>query len=419
MRRRSIGLGDLPRYLGGHRVLLLVCLVILVNQLGFGIITPVTPLYARSFGVDEAAIGLVVAAYGLARFLFNAPTGQLADRYGRREIIFAGTLLTCLGNVLCGLAGSFGQLLLFRFIAGAGSAAVLTGTQIVVADVATRENRGRMMSVYSAFFQVAVSIGPSVGGVIAVLAGDRAPFFVFGGLTILAGLIALGTLPDTRTHAVPAPDADRLQPAPPRVTRMLLRNVGFVTASAIALVAAFNRTGAMFNVVPLMGDERLGLNAAAIGLALTAGNLCNLAVVGFVGVLVDRYGRKAVMVPSGLFGALAFAGFAFAPGYPVFLLSAVLWGIGAGASNTASAAYAADQAPPGANGITMGVYRMLSDAGYVVGPTLLGVVAATGGAPTSLLIAAGLAGLVVVPFLLFAPETGGRRAQTPSPAGRS
>lgn len=420
-------IGGIWRYLIGQRVLLVACSVILVNQLGFGIITPVTPLYAQTFGVDDAAIGLVVSVYGLARFLFNAPFGQFADRFGRREVIVAGALLTCLGNVLCGLAGSFPELLAFRFVAGAGSAAVITGTQIVVADVAVRENRGRMMSIYSAFFQCAVSIGPTVGGIIDVLLGPRAPFFTFGALTLVAGFIALTRLPDTRAIGAPATSAPATRessgaqslgkagvssvPATrgPSVTRLLLFNVGFLTASSIALVAAFNRTGAMFNVVPLMGVERLGVNAAAIGVALTAGNLCNLAVVGLVGVLVDRYGRKAVIVPSGLFSGLAFVGFAFTTGYPLFLLSAVLWGIGAGASNTASSAYAADQAPPGANGITMGMYRMISDAGYVVGPTLLGLVAASGGASSALLIAAGLAALVVVPFLLFAPETGGKR----------
>lgn len=419
--------GGIWRYLIDQRVLLVACSVILVNQLGFGIITPVTPLYARTFGVDDAAIGLVVAVYGLARFLCNAPFGHFADRFGRREVIVAGALLTCLGNVLCGLAGSFPELLVFRFVAGAGSAAVITGTQVVVADVAVRENRGRMMSIYSAFFQCAVSIGPTVGGIIDVLLGPRAPFFTFGGLTLVAGLIALTRLPDTRTIGAPTtrvPSARgpsgggsaRSEPETPvpggrgsSVTRLLLLNVGFLTASSIALVAAFNRTGAMFNVVPLMGVERLGVNAAAIGVALTAGNLCNLAVVGLVGVLVDRYGRKAVIVPSGLFSALAFAGFAFTTVYPLFLLSAVLWGIGAGGANTASSTYAADQAPPGANGATMGMYRMISDAGYVIGPTLLGLVAMGGGASIALLIAAVLAALVVVPFLLFAPETGGKR----------
>src|SRR5579863_3941030 len=153
MERTARGLAGLRGYLASQRMLLLVCLVILVNQLGFGIIVPVTPIYAQTFGVDQAAIGLVVAVYGLGRFLFSAPVGHAADRYGRRKVIVVGTILTCLGSLLCGLAGSFVALLVFRFIAGIGSTAVITGTQIVVADLATRENRGRMMSTYQGFFQ--------------------------------------------------------------------------------------------------------------------------------------------------------------------------------------------------------------------------------------------------------------------------
>ena len=94
-------LGGLRRRLAENRTLAWVCLVIAVNQLGFGIIVPVTPIYARTFGVGEAAIGLVVAVYGLGRFLFSVPVGQAADRFGRKRTIFAGTLLTCVGSLLC------------------------------------------------------------------------------------------------------------------------------------------------------------------------------------------------------------------------------------------------------------------------------------------------------------------------------
>jgi DHA1 family multidrug resistance protein-like MFS transporter len=391
-----------------NRILMWVCLVIAVNQLGFGIIVPVTPIYARTFGVSEAAIGLVVAVYGLGRFLFSVPVGQAADRFGRKRTIFVGTLLTCVGSLLCGLATDFTQLLIFRFIAGIGSTAVITGTQIVVADVATRENRGRMMSTYQGFFSFAVGVGPSIGGLIAVFANERAPFFVFAVLTLVAGTIALTQLPETVARRDPTTIAAATPPGGPSVVRQLLTNVGFLCVSFVTFQAAFNRTGANFTVVPLMGFERLGLDPAAIGLAITVGNMFNLATIAFAGTLVDRYGRKPVIVPSCLISAAAFAGFAYALDYPTFVLSAVLWGVGTALGGSASAAYAADQAPPGGNGVTMGIYRMLSDAGYVLGPALLGLVAENAGAQQSLLLAAGLAVAAMVPFTLLAPETGSR-----------
>lgn len=409
-------LRGLQRRLAENRILMWVCLVIFVNQLGFGIIVPVTPIYARTFGVSEAAIGLVVAVYGLGRFLFSVPVGQAADRFGRKRTIFAGTILTCVGSLLCGLAGDFTQLLIFRFVAGIGSTTVITGTQIVVADVATRENRGRMMSTYQGFFSFAVGVGPTVGGLVAVLAGPRAPFFVFAGLTLVAGVIALTQLPETgRSRAEGARDA----PTPagqPGVVRQLLTSVGFLAVSLVTFQAAFNRTGALFSVVPLMAVERLGLDSAAIGLALTIGNLSNMGVIAISGILVDRYGRKPVIVPSCLMSALAFAGFAYALGYPTFVLSAVLWGVGTALGGSASAAYAADQAPPGGNGATMGIYRMLSDAGYMIGPALLGLIAERSSAEAALLTAAALAIVAMVPFALLAPETR-PRARSASAAG--
>jgi multidrug resistance protein len=415
--RAASVLTNLRGFLGSQRILLLVCLIILVNQIGFGLIVPVTPIYAQSFGVDEAAIGLVVAVYGLGRFLFSAAVGQAADRLGRKRVILIGTVVTCVGSLLCGLAGSYLQLLLFRFISGIGSTAVITGTQIVVADLATPDNRGRMMSTYSGFFQFAVGIGPSIGGVIAVLWGPRAPFFVFAVLTLIAGAIAQTQLPDTRVKQQKELAGNVTALGGRSAIRLLLANVAFLTICLIDLTAAFNRTGAIFSVVPLMGHDKLGLNAAQIGLALTIGNLCNLGIVGFTGVLVDRYGRKPVIIPSCVISALAFAGFAYVAGYPAFVFSAILWGIGVAGAGSASAAYAADQAPPGANGITMGIYRTLSDFGYVVGPALLGLIAQVAGSQTSLLISAVLALAALIPFALFAPETGGRHLRAaPRPA---
>ena len=302
-------------------------------------------------------------------------------------------------------------------MAGIGSTTVITGTQIVVADVATPANRGRMMSTYQGFFSFAVGVGPSVGGLVAVLAGPRAPFFVFAVLTLVAGAVALTQLPETgsRRAVTALGGAKAPPPAGSGVVRRLLTNVGFLCVSLVTFQAAFTRTGAIFSVVPLAGVERIGLGAAAIGLAITAGNLLNLATIAAAGMLVDRYGRKPVIVPSCLLSAAAFAGFAYAMSYPAFVLSAVLWGIGS-ALGGSTAAYAADQAPPGGNGVTMGIYRMLSDAGYIIGPAMMGIIAERSGTQSALLTAAVIAIVAMVPFALLAPETRPRPRAAGAPA---
>ncbi|HWU37203.1 MAG TPA: MFS transporter, partial [Candidatus Acidoferrum sp.] len=92
-----------------YRVLVWLCGVIFLTQLGFGGIVPVVPLYAREFGVSHSAIGLAIAVYGLARFLVSVPSGQLSDRVGRRWTLVMGEVATAVGNLLCGLAASYEQ----------------------------------------------------------------------------------------------------------------------------------------------------------------------------------------------------------------------------------------------------------------------------------------------------------------------
>ncbi|MBI2938851.1 MAG: MFS transporter [Chloroflexi bacterium] len=405
------------RTLRSHRSLLWLCAVIAVNQLGFGIIVPVVPLYAQSFGVSTAAIGLAVAVYGLGRLLFDLPMGQLAERYGRRTVLLLGGGLTAGGSLLCGFATTYEQLILFRFIAGIGAATVLTGGQVYLADISTPENRGRMTSVYMGFFIFAVGFGPTPGGIIADLFGMRAPFFAFAILGTLAGVIATTRLPETRGRSTGSQTAR--EPSPPfgETLRMLLRRPGFVLVGAIAFAQFFARTGAIFSVVPLLGANRLGLSASQIGVAFTIANVLNLALVSFSGLLVDRFGRKAVIVPGSLLSGLAFVAFTGADTYPLFVASTVLWGLAGGISSAAPTAYAADMAPRGANGVTMGVYRTLADAGYVVGPATLGLLADQYGPDTALIGTAALIVFVTVPFALYAPETMRRPGGVPRPVG--
>ena len=92
-----------------NRVLIWICVLISVNQLGFGAIVPVVPFYARSFGVPQSAIGLSIGLYGLARFLINVPAGTLADRIGRRGTLALGGVVTSCGNLLCALAPGYAR----------------------------------------------------------------------------------------------------------------------------------------------------------------------------------------------------------------------------------------------------------------------------------------------------------------------
>lgn len=389
-----------------NRVLVWICALTCVNQLGFGSIVPVVPLYARSFGVPQSAIGLTIGIYGLARFLINMPAGQLADRIGRRNVLAIGGLIVALGNFLCAIAPGYFAFLGARFVAGAGASLILTASQIVMADISTPARRGRIMAVYSGVFSFAVGIGPFPGGVLAEHFGLPAPFFTFTALGLIAGAFAYFRVPETRgmragqiATAGPPPPPFRVQ------MRAMFSQIGFALVSLVSFASFFARTGALFNIVPVIGKERLNLGPDQIGLGLGMISIVGLGLAYPSGWLVDRFGRKIVIVPATVISGVAMLVFSFAPSYLWFLAGCFVWSCSSGISGASPAAYAADMAPVGMNAVAMSAYRMLADFGYVAGPLLIGLASDNFGPDAALIgTAIGLVAVALV-FAFLAPET--------------
>ena len=391
---------------GPDRILVWMCVLIGANQLGFGSVIPALALYAHSFGVQQTAIGLAVAVYGLARFLVALPAGRLADGLGRRATLAAGGLLTATGNLLCAQAPTFAVFVLARFVAGAGAGLVMIAGQIVLADITTPERRGRVMAIYQGVFLFAVGIGPLPGGVLAERFGLAAPFLAYAAAGAVVGALAWLRVPETKDlrRADGAVSGEAL----PRFAlqiRRLTRDVGFMLVSLVSFVNAVARTGALFSLIPLLARERLGLTTDRIGVGLALTSLVGLAFIYPSGALVDRYGRKLVIVPATLVAGLSLGVFLAAGSYVGFVAACVVWGVAVGISGAAPAAYAADVAPAGMNAAAMSAFRMLSDVGYVLGPLVLGLVADLLGVDAAVATAAVLLVAVGLVFGRFAPET--------------
>ena len=130
-----------------------------------------------------------------------------------------------------------------------------------------------------------------------------------------------------------------------------------------------------------------------------------LCAVYPAGMAVDRWGRKAVIVPFTIITGASFLLFAFADTFLFFAAANALWGIASGIGGSAPAAYAADSAPPGMNASAMSLFRMLGDIGYVIGPILMGVIVDIHGANTALFLATFILFSIGIAFARFAPES--------------
>jgi MFS family permease len=176
-------------------------------------------------------------------------------------------------------------------------------------------------------------------------------------------------------------------------------------ACFVSLANAAARTGGLFSIVPLLGSARLGLGVTQIGFALAVGTVIGLVAAYPGGMLVDHFGRKAVIAPSTVISGVSMLLFCMAPSYTWFMIASVVWGVASSIGGAAPSVYAADSAPPGMNATTLSVFRMAGDVGYVAGPMLLGAVTDGLGATVSLSAAAGLLVIAGLSFALFAPET--------------
>jgi len=385
------------------RVLLAMCGLITVNQLGFGAVIPVLPLYAQSFGVPASAIGMAVAIYGLARFFVAVPSGQLSDWLGRRPTLAIGGIISSTGSFWCAAASEYPEFIVARFVSGFGAGIILTTGQVVLADISTPERRGRIIAIYQGCFLFAVGIGPLPGGLLATHYGLAAPFQAYGAASLVAMVVAWFAVTETKGLGAAHGKGDRISFI--RQIGMLMRQVGFVLVSIISLVNAISRTGGLFVIVPVIASARMGLSVAQIGIGMAAGSIFGLLAAYPTGVLVDRFGRKTVIVPATLISGASMLLFMAAPNYYWFIFACVVWGIAASVGGTAPAAYAADSAPPGMNAAAMSTFRMVGDIGYVVGPIALGLIVDAQGAETALVVTAALSVGIGMVFLKFAPES--------------
>ena len=400
------------RWYAENRILAWICALIFVNQLGFGSIVPAVPLYARTFHVPLSAIGLTIAAYGMARFLVGLPAGLISENYGRRHALALGGLITVVGNVMCALAPSYLPFLFARFIAGFGAGLVITASQIMMADISTPERRGRMMATYSGVFTFAVGIGPLPGGLLADWFGLSAPFWAYSIMGLGAAILAWFRVPETKfLRSATSSSQHSTAPKPSFIGQMRILTVqpGFLLISLVGFAGFVARTGGLFNIIPVLGQERLGLTPDQIGLGLATISVTAVLLAYPSGALADRYGRKLLIVPSTIMTGVSMVLFLLAPSFLWFMVACAAWSIATGVQSSAPGAYAADITPPGMNAAAMSTFRTISETGYVLGPLVLGLIADLAGANAALGTTAALMAVVGILFWLFAPEKSRRK----------
>jgi len=354
-----------------------VMVITFVIMLGFGIIAPILPLYARSFGVSFGAAGLLISAFAFTRLLLDPLAGPIVERYGERAAATGGLVFLAASSVATGLAPTFVLAVVFRGAGGAGSSVLFAALYHYLLKVVPKDRMARTLGVFYGSFNIGFIAGGPIGGLLAHLLGLAAPLFVYAGLCLLSALLYLRLVSDPpRREASPTVDASV---SPVRRTLHtvgeLLRSRAFVTTVLLNMAFFWVVAGGYDTLVPLFGQSELGMSTVGIGAVLAVAVAMEFACLYPAGLLADRRGRRALLLPAIAWFAAAVvaAGWAGSPVAYGALLALV--GIGSGSVAVAPAAMLSDIVPDHASATAVGVFRFFGDLGFVFGPLVAGVTA--------------------------------------------
>jgi len=348
-----------------NRRLLPIFAMIALMMSGNGLVAPILSLYAQTFSVASTLVGALITVFGVGRLLANMPAGVLSQRFRRRPMLALGPAVVVGSSIGAALAGSFPELVLWRFVQGIGSGIYMTTSAAALADNAAPDQRGRVMALYQGALLLGAGIGPGIGGLLAQNFGYTAPFWALAAVAVAALLTALFSFEESS----PPPRSRET----PRAPLGILLQPMFAVACLASFSVFFTRTAAQWLLIPLVGHERFGLGLDQIGLALTAMAVANFAVLPWAGGFVDRWGSRSAAVLSTLLLGLGVAAVAAAVSPAMFWAAMVVIGVAGGINGPAVAAYAVDIVPRDLYGPSIGLQRTAGDAGFVIGPLAVGL----------------------------------------------
>jgi len=391
-----------------NEYLLVVSVLITTVFLNWHMVGPVLPRFALNFGVSVAEVSLLISAFTLARILLNFPSGALSERIGRRPVLIAGGAIAAAASIGSGLVSDFPQLVALRFLTGAGGALAITTQVTIMADISTQRTRARLMSYSEGIVSFGLFLGPGIGGFLGDATGLRVPFFVAAGLTIAATIWAFFRLPETRgwNPEAPTPGAelDLTRPSVWVGVRTVLSDRNYLMITTVGLLVFFTRFASFFFMLPILAYG-LGMSPGEYGLVASGIALLQLPMLALIGPLSDRFGRKALIVPTTMLTGLAVVGLGLAPNQAVFVAVAACYALASGISGPSGSTYLGDVAPPKHRGVAVGLYRTAGDVAGFIGPPILGTLAVYTSQGTAVVVnGIGLC-LIGVIFGLFAKET--------------
>lgn len=334
-----------------------------------GIAQPVLPLYIQEIGGNFAVIGTVISARGLGGLLATLPAGSVLSRLSVRVSMAIGGGLGTAALLLLYSSHSIGWIFTSWLLAGISFALFEFARHQFIAHFIDNTFRGRAVALVGGLLRLGSVLGPALGGWVAQNISFNFPFLLMAGCALAATLIASFTAPHVQpSQAYPRAAGgyrrDLLETLRLYWSRLLVAGGGQLL---MQLVRESRST-----LIPLLAANQIGLDVAAVGLVLSAGAALDTAMFFPAGLIMDRYGRKLAIVPSLLLQSAGFLLLPFTTTFGGILAVVGMMGFANGLSSGTMLTLGADLAPPGRQISFLGLWRLTSAFGIVLGPNVVG-----------------------------------------------
>lgn len=301
---------------------------------------------------SESEIGLIIGVFTITAVFLRPFIGIGVDVVGRKRILVAGLLMFLIAMLLYDYTTSVTSLLLLRVFHGIGWGAATTAATTLIADIAPPRRRGEAMGIFGMSANIAMAVGPALSIMLLDAAGYTMLFMTGAAIALVSLLLAL---PITETAVVH-----------PRAS-LFSREALFPSAIMFAVSLTY---GSIVSFLPLFATKQ---GIANPGVFFTVFAITLLLIRAFAGKLSDIRGRKFVIVPGMVLTALGLWLLSVASSLPVFLASALLYGMGFGLVHPTMMALLVDIVSERGRGAAMGTFTASFDIGIGVGSLLMGV----------------------------------------------
>ena len=356
--------------------------------MGFGIIAPTIPLFARSFGVNNAQVGSIISAFAFARFASGLISGKLVDKFGERLIYSIGIGFVALSSAAAAAAQSYSQLLIFRAAGGLGSSMFSVAAGSILLRATSDQQRGRAQSLYNGSFLLGMVGGPVIGGALSGFS-LRAPLAIYAILLAISSISGAFLLRNSTLAARPEGKSEKTS----------MREALALKPYRIALVISFSTGFILFgmgrSIVPLFMVEDMSVSTTYMGVGFTLASIANGLLLLRAGRLSDEKGRRfvAVMGSSALFISTALLLVTVQAW--IFFPAMIFSGIAGAYLSTVPGSLVGDVLK-GKGGQVIALMQMSGDFAAMVAPVLLGAISDAGGFRPAFLLATILMALVVL-----------------------